>query len=992
MRATLTTSGGAPITGKQLTFRILRSDRSEIISLGGTTGSKADGSPTQDPGVAECELTITSDFPPPAQPLIVSVAFPGDDNYDACTAETQLTLRPCATTLATVSDFATVGAGKATITATLHDEVGSGVPGRTLTVSVNNGPVQTMDPSSSAGVTAKTFDLPLTTEPGEIPYTVTFAGEERYLASEASGTIVVGTERERIATEVEAFDAVVHCWGRTVLRAIVRRADTHVGVVGLAVRFYVDGSCVGSAGSAAADGGATPPREDGEARLVYDVPQEWWPGEHTLVAEFGGNAVCAPSGSEQKTLSVIKSISTIALSNIGAHAPGQSVGLTAVLRCEGGLYQRFVRFSLNGTGVTDGRTDGQGVVRASFVLGDAIPPGVGTVTAHYDGDDVRGSCSDAKPITIVAAPTDITVADTFGDAGAGGTVTARLRRTTDYGGVSSRRIDFTIDGTSAGHAATGTGGWALLDVALPPGMAPGAHPVAASFGGDPSYGGSSATGTLTVRQPTILAVEDATGPPATAVSLRSQVLLQSDGSPVVGISVTYSLEGTYVGAATTAADGIASLTWEVTDGPLSRILGAEFAGDSTYSGSSAEGTFTLVAGETTLSVDDAESAPGATAAIRAHLVRVQDGGGVGGKSVSLTLDGTEIGTVTTDDQGAASHDYTVPWTMTAGSHALGAQFSGDARYNPSSGSGTLTLTQAECLLEVSDAEGVPGGLVSAKATLKRTSDEVGIPERTVAFGLEGTALGSAETNGEGLASLTHRIAADLVPGTYTLDAAFAGDATFLECAGTGQLTLTHVPTELLVNDVFAEPGTSATLAACLRRTDGAKPGILGKDVSFAVDGTGAGTASTDENGMSRVPYAVPVGLTTNPTISASFGGDATYAASEGSGTLRLGKAILRISLVSLTRQGGQIVATITIRNTGTAPASACRVTLASLRSTATVTPVPVIVGDIAPGTAGTNVQLAWNGSVGSPGLAAILRVAAAHATGSASSSLRVKLP
>ncbi|NLI00962.1 MAG: hypothetical protein GX446_15880, partial [Chthonomonadales bacterium] len=313
LRARLTTSGGAPIPGKSLTFRILRSDGSELAVPSGTTGLKADGTPTQDPGQAECLVKIESDYPAPTQPLTVSVTFDGDDDYNACTAEAQLPLRPSATSLTAQSDFASVGAAQVKLMAALTHEAGDGLAGKALTVSVNNGPVQTMDQTSSSGVTAKTFDLPLTTEPGEIPYTVTFAGDDRYLASEVSGTIVVGEAGERIPTEVEAFDAVVHCWGRTTLRAIVRRADPHVGVVGLGVRFYVDGSCVGSGVSAAADSGATPPREDGEARLLYDVHREWWPGEHTLVAEFGGNAVCAPSVSEQKTLSVIKSISTIVL-------------------------------------------------------------------------------------------------------------------------------------------------------------------------------------------------------------------------------------------------------------------------------------------------------------------------------------------------------------------------------------------------------------------------------------------------------------------------------------------------------------------------------------------------------------------------------------------------------------------------------------------------------------------------------------------------------
>ncbi|NLI00961.1 MAG: Ig-like domain repeat protein [Chthonomonadales bacterium] len=664
-----------------------------------------------------------------------------------------------------------------------------------------------------------------------------------------------------------------------------------------------------------------------------------------------------------------------------------------MLRCEGGLYQRLINFLLNGTKVAEARTDGQGVVRASFHLGDSVAPGQATVTAQYNGDDVRGPCSDAKPMTIVSAPTDLVVGDTFGDAGAMGVVMARLRRTTDYEGVSGRRVDFRIDGTSVGHASTDARGWASLEVSLPEGMAPGSHPVAASFGGDVSYGGSSATGTLTVRQATVLAVEDSAGPPETAVPLRAQVQRQSDGTPVEGVSVVFEVGGTYAGSAATGADGIAVLSWAVTDGPVTRTLAAAFDGNSTYQGSSAEGTFTLVAGDTTLSVADIASTPGGTAALRAHLSRTHDGGGVAGKSVTFTLEGTGIGSVTTDDEGTAVHDYSVPWTMTAGTYTVVAQFSGDAGYNPSSGSGTLTLAHAGCVLTVTDADGLPGDLVSLEAVLARSTDAVGIAGRSVAFVLDGSPIGAAETGSAGIASLAHRLPSDMAAGTYALEATFAGDETFLPSAGSGRLTVLPVSTELLVNDVFAEPGTSANLTACLRQTAGSKPGIAGKTVEFAVAGTSLGPGSlTNSNGMSYMAYAVPSDLSSSQTISASFSGDATYAASSGSGTLYVGRPNLRMSLVSLTRQSGQVIAMINIRNTGTAPARACRVTLATLRSAATVTPLPVTVGDIPQGPDGVNVQLVWNGTVGAPGVATLLRVTAVHATGSASSSLRVTLP
>ena len=57
---------------------------------------------------------------------------------------------------------------------------------------------------------------------------------------------------------------------------------------------------------------------------------------------------------------------------------------------------------------------------------------------------------------------------------------------------------FTLDGTEVGRAATNTAGCSSVLYNAPAGMATGAHPLVAAFGGDGAYEPDSDTGALTV--------------------------------------------------------------------------------------------------------------------------------------------------------------------------------------------------------------------------------------------------------------------------------------------------------------------------------------------------------------------------------------------------------------------------------------------------------------------------------------------------------------
>jgi len=73
-----------------------------------------------------------------------------------------------------------------------------------------------------------------------------------------------------------------------------------------------------------------------------------------------------------------------------------------------------------------------------------------------------------------------------------------------------------------------------------------------------------------------------------------------------------------------------------------------------------------------------------------------------------------------------------------------------------------------------------------------------------------------------------------------------------------------------------------------RVMDGA--GVSGKSISFKVDGTAAGSATTDATGVALDPYTVPEGAGPGTrSITAAFASDGDYNGSTGSGTMTVTK-------------------------------------------------------------------------------------------------------
>src|SRR6185436_2329097 len=106
----------------------------------------------------------------------------------------------------------------------------------------------------------------------------------------------------------------------------------------------------------------------------------------------------------------------------------------------------------------------------------------------------------------------------------------------------------------------------------------------------------------------------------------------------------------------------------------------------------------------------------------------------------------------------------------------------------------------------------------------------------------------------------------------------------LELAGTPPVDIPPAPaaTTLSLNATPATFGDVATLTASLAASSGP---VAGKSIAFRINGNSAGLATTDDSGTAFVVISVDALAAGSHSVTATFAGDAGYAASGASATL-----------------------------------------------------------------------------------------------------------
>jgi len=436
---------------------------------------------------------------------------------------------------------------------------------------------------------------------------------------------------------------------------------------------------------------------------------------------------------------------------------------------------REIKFFVDGTEVGSATANASGVASIIYSLSETA--GTYTLNASFAGDDAyNASANNTATLIVNKRPITLTVNNTSGINGQDVRLAARL--TTEGVAVSGATIQFTVNGTNAGSATTGTDGWATLTYSII--LTPGSYNIQAEFTETPYYLGNSTTGTLTVyKNNTNILVTDATGINGQNVQLLA-TLTNQNGTPLTGKTVNFTVNGAYVGSAVTVNNGVVTLTYIITQTPGIYIINAAFNGDNDYNASAEAGTLTVYKKATTLAVADVAGTKGHNVNLQATLTSQSTA--VAGKTIQFTVNGANVGSAVADSNGVATLTHTI--TENQGTYTIGAIFTEDGDYNGTTGSGTLTVEDKTTNLAVPDVNGKNGSQVDLNATL---TDRDGNPltGQTIYFRVDGTLVGNADTNSNGIATVPYTI--DLTGGTHTIQADFMGTENYQATTGTGEL-------------------------------------------------------------------------------------------------------------------------------------------------------------------------------------------------------------
>lgn len=399
-------------------------------------------------------------------------------------------------------------------------------------------------------------------------------------------------------------------------------------------------------------------------------------------------------------------------------------------------------------------------------------------------------------------------------------------------------------------------------------FAPGAHTIAATYGGDASYNPSSASAAFSVAPGTTsLLVTPLAATVAAGASVTIDVQLMVGYLPLYGKlptgKVTLSLGSQSQAVAWQASGATGSASLEATATFTSVAAGnlpvsASYPGDANWLGSTANGgTVTVVSGKLapamTLTTNSASPAPGQTFTLTALLA------GPAGKPLptgSVTFLSEALGFSQIANLAAGKASVSIPANDAAnGTNVFTAVYSGDANYAAGTSSALeITVSKADFSLTTLNAEIqlVPGKTATATLALAPVNGFTG-SVTLAASAPAGFSVSPAATSPAVNAPMTDVVtlsaAASVVPGTYPVTIAANGG---------GRVHTAQILVAVLVPAAPLFDPAAGTYTVAQRVTLAGT--ASGAAIYYTTNGTTPTTASSK--------YSGPIEVATSETIQA----------------------------------------------------------------------------------------------------------------------------
>lgn len=405
----------------------------------------------------------------------------------------------------------------------------------------------------------------------------------------------------------------------------------------------------------------------------------------------------------------------------------------------------------------------------------SVPTWTGFISRLRFDPVAQGNPGDTVEVEWISArPTTLSVQDTQTAIGQNVDLSATLMQGATP--VAGRMVEFSVDGSQAGSALTDAAGIAHLSYATPEAGGAGTRVITAAFDGDDLYAPSAATGHLSVsRAASSLYVLDRAGVITTLTILRGYLQRQPGSVGIEGRELGFTVAGTDVGVAVTDSTGRASLNWIIDCAPGTHPIQVTFAGDTAYEPCTGSASLTASVSATKLYVPARTGKIKQTAVLRAYLFTPTNVPIVG-KYVTVSLDGTVVGTKLTDSSGRVQFLHSVPEGLGAGARQIAAHFAGDAGFTSADGGATLTVSHGDLYIWPYVRSARRATAHPLKGYVRSLPDYMPQKGKSISFGVDGTPLGTAVSGDDGWAALVWHIPSDEAVGPHQAQLSFAGDA------------------------------------------------------------------------------------------------------------------------------------------------------------------------------------------------------------------------
>jgi hypothetical protein len=513
--------------------------------------------------------------------------------------------------------------------------------------------------------------------------------------------------------------------------------------------------------------------------------------------------------------------------------------------------------------------DSNGFIYAAGYGNDAgkIVTTTGTYATKATGPGNRTFFAKISPV-LPETMTTLTIAPTTAAMGQNVTFTATVAGTTQTTPVPTGTVTLsngnTSPATTLGTITLGAGGSGTFSTTS---LAPGTYSVTAAYSGDSNYDVSvSAAQTLTVTSLPATTTTLTIAPTGALTYGQTETLTatvtQTGGGTPTG-TVTFTEGATTLGTGALNGSGVATLSTMLPIGAGNLVAAY---GGSSGSAASASTSLMVTVSMATLTV---------TAASASRVVGV----------ANPTLTGTVTGAVN-GDTFTATYSTTATIASPPGSYPITPSVTGTniADYNVNLVNGTLTVTPPTATttkLASSAATTVVGTSLTFTATVTGTSGTPA-PTGTVTFKDGATTIGMGALSGAGVATYT---TATLAAATHTITASYGGDTSNAASVSSVVSVVVSPPTAttttLSSSSASVVVGASVTLTATVTGTSGT-PSPTGM-VTFMDGTTALGTGAVNGSGVAT--YTTTALATGSHTLTASYGGDTSNAASNSSSVM-----------------------------------------------------------------------------------------------------------